>query len=119
MTERKVQSPTKTGTRTKKEIAKAVEKVKVLKLADHPFHNGRVWTPIQMLEKVVKDLNEVDENGDPLFDYNKVVVILLHDKDNQYHTGMAHAGMDTIEIVTLLDVIKTKLNLKLLGYGEE
>ena len=86
-----------------------------LKLAEHPSHNGRVWTTIEMLEDCIKNLQEMSNDSNCDLNYTKAIVLFLDDDGQNYITSYCQAVMNRINIVTLLEVMKTKFTQLLLG----
>ena len=119
MKRKDIKSPAKPGTRTQEEVAAAVEKVKILRLVDHPSHNGQVWSVIEMLKTCIENLQIKDEDDNLIHDYGKAIVLFLDDSGDSYITSFAQAKMNRVDIITLLETMKVKFVQRLLEEENE
>ena len=80
----------------------------VVSLAEEA-HDSRMWTPEQVLELALKDVQSGRITS------KKLMVVYADDQDEGYHAGFIQSGLSMSQTVALCEVIKT-MCLQQMGY---
>jgi hypothetical protein len=75
---------------------------KILSLAEQT-EDALFYTPLMVLEDAIKDIKE--GRRDP----NKILIIMLDDRDNRYKTTWYNGGMSFSRMLALVEVFKARL----------
>ena len=82
--------------------------METIKFFEHK-QSSMSWTPEQLLEESLQKVKSGEKKADKMF------VIFLNDKDENYNVSYSNSGMSCSECASLLDIAKSMIR-KEMGY---